>query len=67
MLCPYALLDLHLLDSRLREEDYMLIKVKVRVDQHTRPSEDMSKSASLILVYGGAICESSPCEAQVDY
>ena len=27
----------------------------------------MPKSASPILVNGGAICESSPCEAQVDY
>ena len=25
---PYALLDLHILESRLREEDYMLIKAK---------------------------------------
>ena len=39
----------------------------MRVDQHSRPSEDMLKTASSILVYGGAICESSPCEAQVDY
>ena len=39
----------------------------MRVDQHSSPSEDISKSASPILVYGGAICESSPSEAQVDY
>ena len=30
-LCPYALLDLHLLESRLRGEDYMLIKAKSRL------------------------------------
>ena len=36
----------------------------MRVDQHSIPSEDMPKSASLILVYGGATCESSPSEAQ---
>ena len=24
---PYALLDLHMLESRLREEDYMLIRL----------------------------------------
>ena len=36
----------------------------MRVDQHSSPSEDMPKSASPILVYGGAICESSPSEAQ---
>ena len=44
-MCSFALLDLHLLESRLREED-------------------MPKSASPILVYGGATCESSPSEAQ---
>ena len=36
----------------------------MRVDQHSCPSEDMPKSASPILVYGGASCESSPSEAQ---
>ena len=36
----------------------------MRVDQHSSPSEDMPKSASPILVYGGATCESSPSEAQ---
>ena len=32
----------------------------VRVDHHSRPSEDMPKRASPILVYGGASSESSP-------
>ena len=36
----------------------------MRVDQYSSPSEDMPKSASPILVYGGAISESSPSEAQ---
>ena len=36
----------------------------MRVDHHSSPSEDMPKSASPILVYGGATCESSPSEAQ---
>ena len=27
-MCPFALLDLHLFESRLREEDYLLIKTK---------------------------------------
>ena len=36
----------------------------MRVDQHSSPSEDMPKSASPILVYGGATCEDSPSEAQ---
>ena len=27
----YALLDLHMLESRLREEDYMLIKAKCKL------------------------------------
>ena len=29
----------------------------MRVDQHSSQSEDMPKSASPILVYGGATCE----------
>ena len=36
----------------------------MRVDQHSSPSEDMPKSASPILVYGGAIYEASPSKAQ---
>ena len=36
----------------------------MRVDQHSSPSEHMPKSASPILVYGGAISKSSPSEAQ---
>ena len=36
----------------------------MRVDHHSRPSEDMPKSAFPILVYGGASCESSPSKAQ---
>ena len=36
----------------------------MRVDQHSSPSEDMPKSVSPILVYGGAISESSPSESQ---
>ena len=36
----------------------------MHVDRHSSPSEDMPKSASPILVYGGATCESSPSEAQ---
>ena len=36
----------------------------MRVDQHSSPCEDMPKSASPILVYRGASCESSPSEAQ---
>ena len=36
----------------------------VRVDHHSRPSEDMPKSASPILVDRGVISESSPSEAQ---
>ena len=36
----------------------------MRVDQHSSPIEDLSKSASPVLVYGGAISESSPSEVQ---
>ena len=56
-MCPFELLDLHLLESRLREE-------KICVDQGSSPSEDMPKIAFPILVYGGASCESSPSKAQ---
>ena len=36
----------------------------MRVDQHSRPCEDMPKSASPILMFGGATCEFSPSKAQ---
>ena len=29
--CPYALLDLHMLESRLREKDFSLIKAKCKM------------------------------------
>ena len=56
-MCPFALLDLHLLESRLREEKEKEVCVDqgyVRIDQHSSSSEDMPKSAFPILVYGGA-------------
>ena len=53
-----------MLESRLREEDFMIDQGYVRVDQHSSPSDDLSKSASPILLYGGAISESSLSEAQ---
>ena len=55
-----ALLDLHLLESSSREEKICVDQGFVRVDHHSRPSEDMPKRASPILVYGGASSESSP-------
>ena len=36
----------------------------VRIDQHSSPNEDLPKSASPILVYGGAISECSTSGAQ---
>ena len=63
-MCPFALLDLHLLESRLREEKICVDQGFVLVDQLSSPSEDMPKSAFPILVYGGASCESSPSEVQ---
>ena len=34
-MCPFAVLDLHLLESRLREEeDHLLIKAKVFLHEH---------------------------------
>ena len=59
-----ALLDLHLLESSSREEKCWVDQGFVRVDQLSRSSEDMPKSALPILVYGGASCESSPSKAQ---
>ena len=59
---PFALLDLHLLESTLREEKEEEVCVDqgfVRVDRHSSPSEDIPKCASPILVYGGVSCESS--------
>ena len=64
-MCPYALLDLHLLESRLREEGYMLIKAKCGLINTQVQVKICRKGASPILVYGGATCESSPSEAQL--
>ena len=59
-MCPFALLDLHLLESRLREEKYVLIKAKCVVINSQVQVKICRRSASAILVYGGASCESSP-------
>ena len=63
-MCPFELLDLHLLESRLREEKVCVDQGFVRVDQLSSPCEDMPKSSFPILVYGGVSCESLPSEAQ---
>ena len=55
-----ALLDLHVLESSSREEEVGVDQGYVRIDQHSSSSEDMSRCAFPILVYGGASCESSP-------
>ena len=47
-----------------KEEEFVLIKAKCGLIKHSSPSEDFPKSASPILVYGGATCESSPSKAQ---
>ena len=52
-MCPFELLDLHLLETRLREENMCVDQGFVRVDQLSSPSEDMPNSVSPILVYGG--------------
>ena len=59
-----ALLDLHLFESRLREEDYMLIKSKCGLINTQVQVKICRIGASPILVYGGATCESSPSKAQ---
>ena len=63
-MCPFALFDLHLLESRLREEDYSLIKAKCGLINTQVQVKICRRGSSPILVYGGASCESSPSEAQ---
>ena len=63
-MCPFDLLDLHLLDSRLREEEYLFIKAKCGLINSQVQVKIYQRGASPILVYGGATCESSPSEAQ---
>ena len=63
-MCPFDLLDLYLLESRLREEDYMLIKAKCGLINTQVQVKICRRGASPISVYGGATCESSPSEAQ---
>ena len=62
------LLDLHLLESRLREEkeeEFVLIKARCVLINTQVQVKICRRSASPILVYGGASCESSsPSEAQ---
>ena len=63
-MCPFALVDLHLLESWLREEDYVLIMAKCELINIQVQVKICRRGASPILVYGGATCESSPSEAQ---
>ena len=44
--CPFALLDLHLLGSRLREEEYLLIKAKCELINTDRKSTRLNSSHS---------------------
>ena len=63
-MCPYAVLDLHLLESRLREEDYMLIKAKCGLI-NTQVQVKICRRVPLpYWCMGGAICEASPSKAQ---
>ena len=64
-MCPFELLDLHLLESRLREEEYVLIKAKCELINTQVQVKICRRGASPILFYGGAIRESSPREAQL--
>ena len=63
-MCPFVLLDLHLLESRLREEERLLIKTKCVLINTQVQVKICRRRSSPILVYGGATCESSPSEAQ---
>ena len=66
-MCPYAVLDLHLLESRLREEDYMLIKAKCGLID-TQVQVKICRRVPLpYWCMGEQFCESSPSEVQVDY
>ena len=58
------LLDLHLLESRLREEEYVLIKALCGLINTQVQVKICRRGTFPILVYGGASCESSPSEAQ---
>ena len=67
-MCPFASLDLHSLESRLREEkeeEFVLIKALCGLINNQVQVKICRRSASPVLVYGGASCESSsPSEAQ---
>ena len=66
-MCPFALLDLHLLESRLREEEYLLIKAKYELI-NTQVQVKICRIVPLPYWYmGEQFCESSPSEAQMDY
>ena len=52
------------MESRLREEEYLLIKAKCGLINSQVQVKICQRGASPILVYGGATCESSPSEAQ---
>ena len=53
-----------MLESRLREEDYLLIKAKCGLINTQVQVKICRRNASPILVYGGATCEASPSKAQ---
>ena len=58
------MLDLHLLESRLREEEYLLIKAKCEL---INTQVQVKICRRVLLPYccmGGATCEASPSEAQ---
>ena len=53
-----------MLESRLKVEEYLLIKAKCELINTQVQVKICRRGASPILVYGGATCESSPSEAQ---
>ena len=66
-MCPYALPDLHLFESRLREEEYVLIKAKCELI-NTQVQVKMCRRVPLpYWCMGEHFCEPSPSEVQVDY
>ena len=64
---PYALLDLHLLESRLREEEDVLIKAKCELINTQVEVKICQRVPLPYWCMGEQFCESSPSEVQGDY
>ena len=61
------MLDLHLLESRIREEEYVLIKAKCELINTQVQVKICRRVPPPYWCMGEQFCDSSPSEAQVDY